>query len=121
MVATTLHSLGELELRSANHDAARALFTEALSIQETMLGSDSPRLALTLDSLARLAMETGDHAEAEVYFRRTVAIREEALGDTEPLAHSLEGYAELLRRIGRDPEADEFESQARSIRVDREE
>ncbi len=58
------------------------------------------------------------YAEAEPLYERALAIREEALGAEHPhVAQSLENYAALLRKTGRDAEAARMEARAKAIRA----
>jgi hypothetical protein len=60
----------------------------------------------------------GRPAEAEPLYRRSIAIQEKVLGSQHPdLARSLDNYAALLRKQGRDAEARGFETRARDIRT----
>ncbi len=56
--------------------------------------------------------------EAEPLYERSLAIREKALGAGHPhVALSLENYAALLRKTGRDIEAVKLEARAKAIRA----
>ncbi len=56
--------------------------------------------------------------EAEPLYKRALAIWEKALGAEHPLvAQSLENYAALLRKTGRDIEAVKLEARAKAIRA----
>ena len=79
--------------------------------------SFKPRVT-PLNSLAVLYHAQGRHIEAEPLFKRALAIYEKALGPDHPIvAMSLENFADLLRRTGRDDEADELEASAKAIRA----
>ena len=59
-------------------------------------------------------------AEAEPHYKRALAIIEKALGPEHPdVAQSLENYAALLRKTGRDDEAVKLEARAKAIRAKR--
>ena len=56
-------------------------------------------------------------AGAEPLYKRSLVVREKALGLDHPdVAQSLENYADLLRKTGRDDEAKELEARAKAIR-----
>ncbi len=56
----------------------------------------------------------GRYAEAEPLYKRSLSIREKALGPEHPnVAQSLENYAALLRKTGRDAEAARMETRAK--------
>ena len=57
-------------------------------------------------------------AEAEPLYNRALAFDEKALGVDHPgMAQSLENYAALLRKTGRDIEAVKLEARAKAIRA----
>ena len=65
-----------------------------------------------------LYMAQGKHAQAELLFRRAIAIDEKALGPEHPhVAIGLENYADLLRKMNRDAEAEKLEARAQAIRA----
>ncbi len=56
--------------------------------------------------------------EAEPLYKRSLAIWEKALGPDHPnVATSLENYVDLLRKMGRDEEAEKLEARAQAIRA----
>ena len=60
----------------------------------------------------------GKYAEAEPHYQRALAISEKALGPEHPnVARILENYADLLRKLDRNAEAEELEERARAIRA----
>ncbi len=67
---------------------------------------------------AALYQAQGNYAEAEPLYQRSLAILEKALGAEHPnVATSLEKYAALLRKTGRDAEAEKLEARAKAIRA----
>jgi hypothetical protein len=72
-------------------------------------------VAETLHEWARLCHIQGKDEEAELLFRRALTIREQILGARHPaLSATLEAYAELLRKTGREAEAGLLEGRARA-------
>ena len=70
------------------------------------------------DNLANLYRDRGRYAEAEPFYKRALAIKEKALGPAHPhVATSLENYAALLHKTGRDDEAVKLEARAKAIRA----
>ena len=68
--------------------------------------------------LGALYREQGKYAQAEPLYRRALAIQEKALGPEHPqVATVLENYADLLRKMKRDAEADKMEARAQAIRA----
>ncbi len=73
---------------------------------------------MSLNNLAGLYHRQGRYADAEPLYKRSLAIVEEALGPMHPdFAQSLENYAALLRKTGRDAEAARMETRAKAIRA----
>lgn len=69
------------------------------------------------NSLALVYQHLGNYKEADRYFSYAAKIREITLGITSPqLADTLEAYALLLHRMGRDAEAKQKERMAAAIR-----
>ncbi len=59
-----------------------------------------------------------DRLRGFTHLKRALAIRENSLGPQHSdVAESLENYAALLRKIGRDVEASEMEVRAKAIRA----
>ena len=60
----------------------------------------------------------GDYTVAEPLYQRSLAIAGKALGPDHPdVAATLENYADLLRKTGRDAEAENMEARAKAIRA----
>jgi tetratricopeptide (TPR) repeat protein len=86
-------------------------------MRETQLGSQHPDVAMTLDSLVTLYYERGEYRKAEPLSARAIAIYEDKLGPNHrALATSVENRAFVLRKLGREDEAEEIEEWAAAIR-----
>ncbi len=75
------------------------LYQRSLAIDEKALGPEHPYVATDLNNLAGLYKDQGKYVEAE------------------PLYQSLENYAALLRKTGRDDGAADMENRADAIRA----
>lgn len=85
-------------------------------IREQGGGIDSVDLADALYSLALTYVGEKKYGEAEPRFSMAETIREKKLGITSPLlAQTMEDHAALLRRLGRDKEAEKLEKFAQAI------
>jgi tetratricopeptide (TPR) repeat protein len=81
-------------------------------------GPEHPALAQSLRTLARGYVALGDLTRAEPLFQRALAIQEKALGPDDPdTVATLDGYAALLRKAHRNPEAVALEVRAQVIRA----
>ena len=73
-------------------------------------------MAGSLNSLAGFYNDQGRFAEAELFYRRALDILEKALGPRHPeVAASLEGYAQVLRKLKRKAEASKLEDRAKAL------
>ena len=72
-------------------------------------------MAGDLNNLAGLYRDQG---RAEPLYKRSLGILEKTLGPEQPnVAQSLENYAALLRKTGRDAEAARMETRAKMMRT----
>jgi len=115
-VARQLTSLAMLHIDMGDAARAEPILERARVIQESSEG-DPTYLATTCHHLACVRRDAGDHEAAEPLFRRAIEIRESQLGpDHWTVAESLEEYAKLLRRLGRNGQAEAAEARALAIR-----
>jgi tetratricopeptide (TPR) repeat protein len=112
-VGTDLNNLAELYRAEGDHAAAEPLYMRALAIEEMALGPEHPSTATILNNLAALYYDQGDYAAAEPLTKRALAIVEKALRPEHPdTSLSQRNYSILLRKLGRDAEAAEWEARA---------
>ena len=114
----------ELERRAANAKAgglyqdAETLYTRALGVCAFgKVKVEDKVLTALMCGLADVYSVQGKHKEAERLYGSAL----DTCQGTQPLDHDrllnvLEGYAELLRQIGRQDEAEELEARAKTIR-----
>ena len=75
-------------------------------------------MATSLNNLASLYHAQGNYAQAEPLYRRALAILTKAVGPEHPnVATMLGNYADLLRKMDRDSEAEKMEARAQAIRA----
>jgi tetratricopeptide (TPR) repeat protein len=73
-------------------------------------------LANSLNNLARFYREQGNYVESEKLYKQSLALREKAFGHNHPsVAASLRNYADLLRKMNRNQEAEALDQQAAAI------
>ena len=95
--------------RGRGYAEAKALFYQALSIREQILGPEHPEVATSLNHLAILLLYRGEFAEAELYFQRALRILEQTLGPEHPrVASSLNNLGILSLKRGKYVEAEQF-------------
>jgi tetratricopeptide (TPR) repeat protein len=120
-VGQSLYNLMDLYARWDRWAEAEPFARRALPIYERAKGRESQWLGWILHTLGWIHEKQGRLADAAPFFKRGLAITEKALGphDSEAahqLAHQLDDYAVVLRKVGRQQEAEELEAQARAIR-----
>ena len=120
-VGQSLYNLMDLYARWDRWAEAEPFARRALPVYERAKGRESRWLGWILHTLGWIHEKQGAPADAEPFFKRGLAITEKALGkdDSEvahQLAHQLEDYSIILRKVGRQQEAEELEAQARAIR-----
>jgi tetratricopeptide (TPR) repeat protein len=82
-----------------------------VEISEKSFGLDHPSVAAHLNNLAVNYRTQGKLAEAEPLYKRTLDIWEKTLGpDNSLVLFALKNYVDLLRQMGRDAEADTYQS-----------
>jgi non-specific serine/threonine protein kinase/serine/threonine-protein kinase len=102
-VATSLHDLGTVLVRSGDLDGAQAALDEALALRESLLGAGAAETAITAGSLAQLSFMRGDYGRAEALFRRKLdSLRRQATGNEEAISDTLNDLAMTVQRTRED-------------------
>lgn len=116
-VADALTKLADLYCRRKWYKEMEPILVEALKIRETSEGVDTIQVSTSVKNLARLYYFQKRFDVAEPLFVRAVSLRVRALGRNHPrVADVEEQYAKLLRKVGRDPEAEELEQHVKEVR-----
>jgi tetratricopeptide (TPR) repeat protein len=111
-----LSPVAEVLCRQGKLDEAENRARLAVKIAEE-LGKQPASQVKALTNLAAVCLAKNQFAEAETLFRRALDLHEEArLPDKLDWADSLEQFALLLRRSGREAEAADWEARTRAIR-----
>ena len=92
------------------------MFLRALAIDEKVLASDSPDLAVDVFNLANFYGMTKRPEQSARLFQRALDIRTKALGlkDRDTI-QTMVSYAAVLRSLHRDQEAEALEEKADSV------
>jgi tetratricopeptide (TPR) repeat protein len=112
-VASSMVSLGRIYSSEGDYSKANALLNRALDIYRR--SGDRLGEAHTLGALAVNHMKRGDYLLAERLFRQATELFR-STDDFISLADSLQSYAELLRKLGRDSKAREYLQEADTLR-----
>ena len=118
-----LHHFADLNHAQGFYEAAEPLYQRSLAIREkAALDPDHSNVAQSnvaqvLNDLAELYLDQGRYEAAEPLLERALAIREKMhVPDHPDLVTSMENYATLLRKTGRDGEAVELEARVKTSR-----
>ncbi len=117
-VAIILRNIGILKASQRQYAEADLLLSRSLMLTNRILGHEHPIMAVTMRTIAVFQAVQGHYGEAENFIRRSLEISEKTLGSEHPeVAASLEIFAQVLRTVHRDTEADRAESRAQDIRA----
>ncbi len=101
-----LERLGFYYYQRGSYQAARAVLTQALSLQELQPGTGPLKIAQTLNSLGLLASRQANYSEAETIHQRALEIRER-LQDSQA-SESLHNLASLYKNNGQYQQAEQM-------------
>lgn len=82
--ANCLNLLGALEQAQGHWSEALQHYTQALALQERLLGRECLDVSLTLHNLGSLASLRGEREQAQAYYEEALATREKLLGPDHP-------------------------------------
>jgi len=99
--AQLMHNVGGVLYRQERLPEAFDHYSQALTAQQALFGSDDPRIATTLNHLANTLSEMEQYSNALEYARRSLVLRERVLGSQHPkVAAALNNIAEVRRAQG---------------------
>ncbi|GAK50704.1 tetratricopeptide TPR_2 [Candidatus Moduliflexus flocculans] len=100
------------------YDQAETAFLQALTIRETLLGKEDPKVGQSLNNLAVLYGIQGRYHEAKALAERALEISKRIWGSEDPnVATSLNNLAELCYEQKQYDEAEQLYQQSLSIRT----
>jgi eukaryotic-like serine/threonine-protein kinase len=115
-LATMTNNIGGLKLAEGDLKAAEPLLREALAMRQRIFHGDNPDIAESLFNLAMLKEEQGHLTEAVPLYDQALQMRKKTLGENHALVgKTLERYAGILRKMGRDQQAQSLEEEAKAI------
>lgn len=107
----SLNNLMEIYRVQAKYAEAEPYIKRSLEMAEKIYGPENPNVAAHLINLARNYHDRGMYAEAEPLSKRALYIWEKAFGrDHHLVIFALKSYANLLRKMDRDAEAESYEA-----------
>jgi tetratricopeptide (TPR) repeat protein len=110
------NDLARLYFLQGKYTEAEATARQALTLGEKVLGPNHHRVGTSVKTLADVCKALGKHSEAETFYQRAIEIDEKIPAPNDIRAITLEGYADLLQRIGRVAEAEALRQRATLIR-----
>jgi tetratricopeptide (TPR) repeat protein len=114
--ALCLEGLGQLYLCQDRLDASEKYYREALNLYESYFSEYQFGIFSALCRLAKISELKGALADAESLYQRALRLGEKVCGESTVLAFScLEGYEELLTRLGQAAEATAVRTRIDSI------
>ncbi|MGE5327040.1 MAG: tetratricopeptide repeat protein, partial [Deltaproteobacteria bacterium] len=85
-------------------------------VEEKVQGSEAVPVTSALDALGALYVDEGEYEKAEPLYRRKLDIEEKHFGKFSPaLLGSLQQIASVLRKMGRESEAIQFDQRREAI------
>ncbi len=109
--ALSLNNLAEIYRVQARYAEAEPYLKRSLANAEKIYGPEHSGVAANLNNLAANYRVRGMYTEAEPLSKRALDIWEKTLGPENPLVlFALESYVDLLRKTGRDDEAESYEA-----------
>jgi tetratricopeptide (TPR) repeat protein len=112
-MCTCLMQLAECQTRSAKYEEARNLYAKLIDLWNAAISKDNPEVFLDIDYLAstgEFAAGTNDVTEC---YAKIIDAKKRVFGENHPdVANSLKIYAILLRRLGRESDAQQAERDA---------
>jgi tetratricopeptide (TPR) repeat protein len=119
---TSLENLADLS-NWKFHDPARAiiLYKRAIVIRESVFGQESEYTAPDYNYLAYIYTTQGKYPEAEKFYKQSIAGYKKVKNSTKltnmQTSFALNGYSELLEKLGRTEEAKEMKKQAKKAKT----
>jgi tetratricopeptide (TPR) repeat protein len=84
--------------------------------KDPTFGNDNPDVAKRLNNLAELYVAQGNYPQAEPLLKRSLLITKNILGENHPrIAATLKIYTQLLRKTGKEKEAEIYDSKIKFI------
>lgn len=116
LLADLLNALGVLRFDQGRYRESIDLYLESLRLFEGAMGDEHPSLVAPLNNLALSYLKLGRFNDAELTLRRANAVCGKTLGeDHATCGVLLEGYAVVLRKLNRKPEAKAVRARSHQI------
>jgi tetratricopeptide (TPR) repeat protein len=108
--------LAECLSRSEKYEESRQLYAKLIDLWNSGISKDNPEIYLDIDYLASTANFGAGTSEVADCYAKIIQAKKRVFGQNHPdVANSLKIYALLLRRLGREADAQEAEGQAANL------
>jgi tetratricopeptide (TPR) repeat protein len=116
-LATGLTNLALLYQEEGKNDQVEPLLKQTVEIAQLPdSGCSKEEIANDLNNLARFYREQGNYSQSQECYKQSLALRKSTLVPDDPrIAASLHNYANLLRRMNNNDEADKLDLEANNI------
>ena len=111
-----LERLARLYQDEKKYPQAEQAYTRLLVVREKVDGPKSVRIVMNLDDMIKLLQAQGKLAETEPYYLRSIEFWDQTPQKDASIA-ARQRYAELLRKLNREPEALAVDNQIKEIRL----
>ncbi|MDR3617203.1 MAG: tetratricopeptide repeat protein [Candidatus Obscuribacterales bacterium] len=92
------------------------MLTDQPEPKDPTFGDENPDVAKRLNNIAELCLMEEKYADAETALKRSLKITKATMGEEHPrVATTMELYTQVLRKTGREKEAEELNAKIRSI------
>jgi tetratricopeptide (TPR) repeat protein len=112
-----LQQLARLYGDEKKYPQAEQTYIRLVAVREKDDGPKSVRIVMTLDELIKLLQAQGKLAETEPYYLRSIEFWDQTAQKDASIA-ARQRYAELLRKLDREPEAIAVDNQIKEIRLE---
>jgi tetratricopeptide (TPR) repeat protein len=112
-----LQQLARLYGDEKKYPQAEQTYIRLLAVREKDDGPKSVRIVMTVDELIKLLQAQGKLAESEPYYLRSIEFWDQTPQKDASIA-ARQRYAELLRKLNREPEAVAVDNQIKELRLE---
>src|SRR5271170_2372643 len=116
-IMTPLERLARLYSNEKKYPQAEQTYKRLLALIEKDDGPKSVQIVMTVDELIKLSQEQGKPAEAEPYYLRSIEFWDQTPQKDASVA-ARQRYADLLRKLNREPEAIAVDNQIKEMRLE---
>jgi len=119
-MCTCVVELAECQSRSEKYAESRQLYAKLIELWTAAISKDNPEMYLDIDYLASTANFGAGTADVTDCYAKIIEAKKRVFGHNHPdVANSLKIYALLLKRLGREEEANQAQTEAEALLANR--